>query len=191
MMLSASPAFIAAVPARPALDALSRQGREDLLDLIWAAWFASRPQRTQDLLVHALDDGPEAVALLATAQATVLLRRLRTVAPGDAELMGIVDGLLEGELMLHVPPRLRRVLAAGDGDRRRALARVRAETGIFLPRHAAEAVSAVIGYLIGTELGGDGTEVREVPRARGYCRSVMSSFGLPFDSYMGRMRGWL
>jgi hypothetical protein len=197
MTLSASPTFIVAARGRRALDVLSRQGREDMLDLIWAAWFASRPERTRQLLVRTMDDGPEAAAMLATAEATMRLRRLRSAAAGDLEVTAIVDGLLEGERTMRVPSRLRRVLDASDEDRGRALNRVRAETAVRVPRRSAEAISAVIGYLVGTELDGDGTAegdgaaVREVPVARGFCRSAMSSLGLPFDTYMERMRTWL
>ena len=80
MTLSPSPALLVATPGTPALDMLSRQVREDLLDLAWAAWFASRPERTKALLVHTLDDGPEAVATLATAEATLLLVPVAAVA---------------------------------------------------------------------------------------------------------------
>jgi hypothetical protein len=191
MTLSPSHAFIVATPGRRALDVLSRQGREDMLDLIWAAWFASRPERTKELLVRTLDDGPEAIATLATAEATLLLRRLRSVAAGDLEVIAIVDGLLEGEPVLHVPPRLKGVLDASDEDRSQALTRVRAEAAVRLARRSADTVSAVIGYLVGTELDPDGTGVREVPAARGYSRAVMSSLGLPFDAYTERMRTWL
>jgi hypothetical protein len=197
MTLSASPALSAAVPrprtldARHGLDALSRQGREDMLDLIWAAWFASRPERTKELLIRTLDDGPEAIAGVTTAAAMLTLMRLRTAAAGDPEVTAIVDGLLEEQRVMQVPRRLRRVLAAGDEDRSRALVRVRVETGVRLPRQSAETISAVIGYLVGTELDPDGTEVREVPEARGFSRSAMSSLGLPFGSYTVRMRDWL
>jgi hypothetical protein len=191
MALSTSPAFIAAAPRRWAPDTLSGQGREDLLDLIWAAWFASRPERTKVLLVHALEAGPEAMATVATAEATHLLALLRRAAAGDAEVVAIVDGLLEREGATSVPIRLRRVLAASDDDRRRALTRVRAETSLRLPRRSAETVSAVIGYLVGTRLCRDGTDASEMPEARGYARAVMGSLGLPIDSYMGRMRSWL
>ncbi len=63
-----------------------------------------------------------------------------------------------------------------------------------MPRRSAETISAVIGYLVGTELDHDGAAmrdgaaVREVQVARGFCRSTMSSLGLPFDTYMERMR---
>ena len=191
MALSTSPAFIAVAPRRRAPDTLSHQGREDLLDLIWAAWFASRPERTKEMLLRALDDGPEAMATIATAEATHLLTRLRNAAADDAEVVAIVDGLLERHGTTGVPIRLRRVLAASDDDRRRALTRVRAETSVRLPRRSAETVSAVIGYLVGTELDHDGTRIREVPAARGYARAAMGSLGLPIDSYMGRMRDWL
>ena len=191
MALSTSPAFIAAAPRRRAPDTLSRQGREDLLDLIWAAWFASRPDRTKVLLVHALDAGPEAMANVATAEATHLLARLRRAAAGDTEVVAIVDGLLEGDGAMNVPVRLRRVLAASDDDRRLALARVRAETSLRLPSRSAETVSAVIGYLVGTRLDRDGTDACEVPEARGYARAVMGSLGLPIGFYTGRMRAWL
>jgi len=197
MTLSASPTFIVAARGRRALDALSRQAREDMLDLIWAAWFASRPERTRELLVRTMDDGPEAAAMLATAEATMRLRRLRSVAAGDTEVTALVDGLLEGERTMLVPSRLRRVLDASDEDRGRALNRVRAEAAVRLPRQSAATISAVIGYLVGTELDRDGTAardgtgVREVPVARGFCRSTMSSLGLPFDTYMERMRTWL
>jgi hypothetical protein len=191
MTLSPSPAFVAAVPGRRALDVLSREGREDMLDLIWAAWFASRPERTRELLVRALDDGPEAIAGVTTAAATLTLMRLRIAAAGDLEATAIVDGLLENERVMQVPPRLRRVLAASDDDRARALTRVRAEAAVRLPRRSAETISAVIGYLAGTELDPDGTDVREVPAARGFCRAAMGTLGLPFDTYMERMRTWL
>jgi len=203
MTLSASPTFIVAARGRRALDALSLQGREDMLDLIWAAWFASRPERTRELLVRTMDDGPEAAAMLATAEATLRLKRLRRAAGGDLEVTAIVDGLLESEHTMQVPSRLRRVLDASDEDRGRALNRVRAETAVHVPRRSAETISAVIGYLVGTELDHDGpgdregaavrdgTAVREVPLARGFCRSTMSALGLPFDTYMERMRTWL
>lgn len=131
------------------------------------------------------------MAAMATGEATLLLMRLRSVAAGDPEVVAIVDGLLERHAAIGVPIRLRRVLAASDHDRRRALTRVRAETSVRLPRGSAEMISAVIGYLVGTELDRDGTKVREIPQARGYARSVTGSLGLPIDSYMGRMRGWL
>jgi hypothetical protein len=191
MALSPSPAFIVAGPGRRALDALSRQGREDLLDLTWAAWFASRPEPTKALLIHALDAGPEAMAGVATAEATYRLARLRAAAADDAEVVAIVDGLLEQRDATGVPIRLRRVLAASDDDRRRTLTRVRAETSDRLPRRSAETVAAVIGYLVGTRLDHEGMDPCEVPEARGFARAVMGSLGLPFDSYMSRMRGWL
>jgi hypothetical protein len=191
MALSTRPAFIVAAPRRWALDTLSRQGREDLLELIWAAWFASRPVRTKETLFRALDDGPETMARVATAEATYLLARLRGVAADDAEVVAVVDGLLESEGGMSVPIRLRRVIAASDDDRRRAVTRVRAEASVRLPRRSAETVSAVIGYLVGTELDRDGTDACEVPGARGYARAVIASLGLPFGGYMGRMRSWL
>ena len=193
MALSHSPAFIVTVPGRRALDVLSRQGREDMLDLIWAAWFASRPEGTKEMLVQGLRGGPEreAGAATATAEARLLLTRLRTVASGDLELMAIVDGLLEGGRTTRVPVRLRRVLEASDDDRARALTRVRAESSVRLPPRSAETMSAVIGYLAGTELDTGGNGIHEVPAARGYCRAVMGSLGLPFDAYMERIRGWL
>ncbi len=105
MTLSPSPSVRRRLARPRALDALSRQGREDMLDLIWAAWFASRPERTRELLVRTMDDGPEAVATLATAEATLRLRQLRSRAAGDQEVMAIVDGLLEGEhTMLRAAP---------------------------------------------------------------------------------------
>jgi hypothetical protein len=191
MALSTSPAFIVAAPRSRALGALSHQAREDLLDLMWAAWFASRPDRTKETLVRALDDGPEAMARVATAEVTCRLTRLRSAAADDAEVVSIVDDLLERHGAAGVPIRLRRVLSASDDERRRALARVRGEASARLPRGTAETVSAVVGYLVGTELDRDGTDAREVPEARGYARAVMGSLGLPIDAYMGRMRGWL
>ena len=178
-------------PRPRALDVLSRQGREDMLDLIWAAWFASRPERTKELLVRALDDGPEAIAGVTTAAATLTLMRLRSAAAGRPGGHGDRGRAAGGRA---------RAAGAAEAPTRARRERRRPQPGADpRPRRGGRPPAAPIcrddlgGHRLpcGTELDPDGTDVREVPAARGFCRAAMGSLGLPFDTYMERMRTWL
>jgi hypothetical protein len=165
----------------PAIDRMTIEGRTALLGLAWAAWYSSRPEAARRLLAETGSSDPEA---------SLKLLRLRRVAAGDPDVTALVDGLLAGTPVLHVPARLRRVMEATDADRRVMLERARVDLAL-LSREDAAGIAAVIGYLVGTEVDYTSADIREAPMARGYTRSVLQALGLPVDAYMPRLRSWL
>lgn len=179
-------------PTRPALDGLTAEGRDALLDLMWAAWYSSRTAAAKELLADIESGDPLQAALAAgvTTEASLKLMRLRRVAVGDPDTIAIIDALREGAPHLHVPMRLRRVMATSDDDRRRMLVLAQDEIATLPPR-SAEVIAAVLGYLVGTEVDFTAARVIEVQETRGFSRAVMQALGLPFGGYMSRVRAWL
>jgi hypothetical protein len=190
--LPAAPSPYTHLPEAPVIDRMTIEGRSALLGLAWAAWYTSRPNAARALLAGIGSSDAVAIARAAgvTTEATLKLLRLRRVTAGDPDVRAIVDGLLSGTPVLHVPVRLRRVMDATDDDRRRMLDRARADIAM-LPREDSVVIAAVIAYLVGTELDFASAIVREDPMARGYTRSVLQALGLPGYAYMPRLRGWL
>lgn len=180
------------LPETPAIDRMTRDGRAALLNLAWAAWYSSRGDAAKRAMAGITSEDPLLVARAAgvTTDATLKLLRLRRVSAGDAEVRAMVDGLLAGTPVLHVPARLRRVLEASEDDRRRMLERARADVAI-LPREDLAVIAAVIAYLVGTEIDFANALIVESPASRGYTRSVLQALGLPIHAYMPRLRSWL
>ncbi len=192
MTLQFRPTTPRTAPTRPALDGLTAEGRDALLDLMWAAWYSSRTPAAKELLADIESGDPLRAALAAgvTTEASLKLMRLRRVAVGDPDTIAIIDALREGAPHLHVPMRLRRVMAASDDDRRRMLVLAQDEIAT-LPPHSAEVIAAVLGYLVGTEVDFAAARIIEVQETRGFSRAVMQALGLPFGGYMARVRAWL
>ena len=145
MTLQFRPTTPHTAPTRPALDGLTAEGRDALLDLMWAAWYSSRTPAAKELLAGIESGDPLRAALAAgvTTEASLKLMRLRRVAVGDPDTIAIIDALREGAPHLHVPMRLRRVMAASDDDRRRMLVLAQDETATLPPR-SAEVIAAVL-----------------------------------------------
>lgn len=190
--LAATPSPYPQFAEVPVIDRLTIEGRAALLGLAWAAWHSSRPDAARRLLAGIGSDDAVAVARAAgvTTEASLKLLRLRRVAAGDRDITTFVDDLLAGTPVLHIPARLRHVVEATDGDRRRMLGHARADLAA-LTAEDATVVAAVIAYLVGTEVDYASAVVREDPMARGYTRSVLRALGLPFDTYMPLLRSWL
>jgi hypothetical protein len=176
----------------PAIDRLTVEGRSALLGMTWAAWYSSRPDDARRLLAGIGSEDALAAARAAgvTTEASLKLLRLRRLAAGDPDVMAMVNDLLAGTPVLHVPARLRHVVETTDGDRRRMLEHARADLAT-LPRVDTHVIAAVIAYLVGTEVDFAAATVREDPRARGFTRSILQALGLPFDTYMPMLRSWL
>jgi hypothetical protein len=179
-------------PETPAIDRMTREGRAALLNLVWAAWYSSLSDTARHLLAGIGSQDPLQVARAAgvTTEATLKLLRLRRLASGDAGVRALVDGLLAGTPVLHVPAMLRQVMESSDVDRRRMLNRARAEVSL-LPREDVTVIAGVIAYLVGTEVDYSNAIVVEAPLARGYTRSVLQALGLPVHAYMPQLRCWL
>ena len=176
----------------PAIDRMTTDGRSALLGMAWAAWYSSRPEDARRLLAGIGSEDALAVARAAgvTTEASLKLLRLRRVAAGDPEVTGLVDDLLAGTPVLHVPARLRHVVEASDGDRRRMLEHARADLATLRPEDRG-VIAAVLAYLVGTEVDYAAAAVREDLLARGYTRSILEALGLPINTYMPQLRSWL
>jgi hypothetical protein len=190
--LAATPSPYPHLAEAPMIDRLTVEGRSALLGMAWAAWYSSRPDDVRRLLAGIGSEDALAAARAAgvTTEASLKLLRLRRLAGGDPDVTAMVDDLLAGTPVLHVPARLRHVVQTTDGDRRRMLEHARADL-TTLPGEDAVVIAAVIAYLIGTEVDFAAATVREDPTARGRTRSILQALGLPFDTYAPMLRSWL
>ena len=181
-----------AVPPRPALGILTPAGRAALLDMTWAAWCSTLPDDAVASLagVGAGRTDEAAGAAQLASEVTLKLLRLRRIAVGDAMVTELVEGLREGRTILNIPHRLYTVLAASEEQRITLLTRVQAEVEL-LPVDAADTVAAVLAYLVATRVDLEAGGLVEAPEARGQTRALLQALGLPFASYMPRLRAWL
>jgi hypothetical protein len=154
-----------------------------LLSMIWAAWFGAQPPVVQQaLLFRARDLNFADRASRATAEPVLLLRQLQRRPAATPEVSAIVDGLLAGMLLLHVPPMLAATLDARDANRDAWAVEVRAAARGAMTPAEKEAASLVIAWLVGMKLVGDGGGARLNEDAGGYVGAVLRDLGLPTES---------
>ena len=177
------------------LKELGQPARDALFDLMWGAWFASRAP-TMRQLVFAAVAGDEFWSLLA-AQASsgdilkLMLLEGRLEASGtNPDAIAAIRGLQDGLLVMHLPPRLERIVKATDQERVRLARLVQLSLPGALNESALTDVAAVVSVLVEFEPSGDGAGLDRAAPAPAFVANVLSSLGLPPDRHDSLVDQW-
>ena len=178
------------------LSTLDQDVRDALLDMMWAAWFASRAPRLQQTLFAAVG-GDEYSALVGAQETSGDILKLWKVdqhlgaTNGDGDARTAIKGLLDGLLIMHLPPRLERVVKANDAVRVRLANTAKSGVAGALKPAAAHEVAAVLALLVEVQPIGDGSKLARDDDRRGLTSRVLPDLGLPINGYDAIVDSWI
>lgn len=175
---------------------LDERTREALLDLMWGAWFASRPENLQQTLFRS-GAGDQYAQLSAAAGTSgdilklmLLGERLRA-SGGHEDALQAISGLQDGLLVMHVPPRLERVIAATDDERAQLTVLVRQGIADRLSDESLADLAAVLVFLLEVQPSPDGETLVRTKAPPAFLGAVLSDVGLPVDRHESLVAAWV